>query len=413
VAHWAHRMLVAAAGVATALALSLPAAAATDSDHDGLRNSFETTRSHTDPHNADTGKDGLLDPAEDPDGDGLSNLGEQRFGTDPLSQDTDGDGIPDGREDANGNGISNATEQDRRPIPRHLVPSLAAAPGDASISYRCHSGPYESRIHPCVFGDRNGHATIVIFGDSHAAQWVPGLIPPAKATGWQIVTLTKSGCPSARIRFEEPNFPGAEQSCNRWRRRGVAWIGSHQPDVVILASSRGYVLIDARGHRLTRSQSAKPWRKGLAQTLGSLPDPSKAVVLSDTPSMRKDVPQCLSANRNRISACERPRSKAIPRVHVDAEKAAAVARGAVFASMNAVVCPYDPCPLIVGHFLMWRNASHLTATYARQLAPSVGAMVSRILSRSGSGEPVATGSKVDLELPDMTSIMRASHIGRD
>ena len=55
-----------------------------DTDDDGLTDWEEVKRHHTDPREADTDGDGLLDGYE------VQN------GTDPLNPDTDGDGIPDG-----------------------------------------------------------------------------------------------------------------------------------------------------------------------------------------------------------------------------------------------------------------------------------------------------------------------------
>ncbi len=56
-----------------------------DADGDGLTNWEEVKRYHTDPHDADT------------DGDGLMDGYEVQNGTDPLNPDSDGDGIPDGQ----------------------------------------------------------------------------------------------------------------------------------------------------------------------------------------------------------------------------------------------------------------------------------------------------------------------------
>ena len=118
-----------------------------DLDSDGLDHYGELVAG-SDPNDADSDDDGLLDgfevangfdpltPGEetgDPDGDGLDNLAEQTHGTDPFDADSDGDGLSDGFEvanvfdpldpDENGNGkldgqddtdadgLSNATEQ--------------------------------------------------------------------------------------------------------------------------------------------------------------------------------------------------------------------------------------------------------------------------------------------------------------
>ena len=85
-------------------------AAATDSDHDGLTDSFELTRSLTNPHRADTNGNGIPDGLEDPDHDGLTNRQEQTTGTNPRRADTNGNGIRDDREDPDHDGLWNRTE---------------------------------------------------------------------------------------------------------------------------------------------------------------------------------------------------------------------------------------------------------------------------------------------------------------
>ena len=89
-----------------------------DTDGDGLSDHFEVTTNGTDnvyltdPLTADTDGDGMTDQweidnglnplvddaANDPDGDGATNLEEEQAGTDPNNADTDSDGMPDGWE---------------------------------------------------------------------------------------------------------------------------------------------------------------------------------------------------------------------------------------------------------------------------------------------------------------------------
>lgn len=77
----------------------------TDSDDDGLEDSFEEEHSggngsqtELDPRDSDSDDDGILDGDEDFDNDGLTNSEEQQQGTDPNDSDTDGDGLLDGEE---------------------------------------------------------------------------------------------------------------------------------------------------------------------------------------------------------------------------------------------------------------------------------------------------------------------------
>ncbi len=84
-----------------------------DTDGDGLWDGDEVNVHGTNPNHADTDGDGLLDSYElakgfdplvggeetqDPDLDGLDNLGEQAAGTDPFNADSDGDRLLDGAE---------------------------------------------------------------------------------------------------------------------------------------------------------------------------------------------------------------------------------------------------------------------------------------------------------------------------
>lgn len=118
------------------LAPSLAGAASTDSDRDGMPNSWEAKyklnsrsktdrnldkdadglsnwgeyRAGTDPTVGDTDNDNIGDAREDRDRDSLSNGGEIQASTDPAKADTDGDGIKDGNEDYDRDGVKNGDE---------------------------------------------------------------------------------------------------------------------------------------------------------------------------------------------------------------------------------------------------------------------------------------------------------------
>ncbi|MBN2348386.1 MAG: hypothetical protein JXJ22_06090, partial [Bacteroidales bacterium] len=89
-----------------------------DDDSDGIDNAIEITIG-TDPLDADTDNDGLLDGAEDIDQDGILDPGE----TNPKDSDTDDDGLSDGEEityslnnrlaDTDGDGLTDGLEMGR------------------------------------------------------------------------------------------------------------------------------------------------------------------------------------------------------------------------------------------------------------------------------------------------------------
>lgn len=371
-----------------ALPAAAPAAAAEDSDGDGLNDRFEERWGVTDPGLADSDGDGLIDAAEDHDGDDLSALGEQLFGTDPGSPDSDGDGIGDGREDSDGDGIDHAHEQDQRRAPRNLRPDPAEAYWDRAANYddECHSDQFESQLRTCAFGDADAEHVVLLFGDSHALQWLPALTGPAPRNGWQVVTLTKAACPPARIlsgRKEEV----AGTSCERWRDRAIAWIRANRPDVAILAGgSRIYKLVDGRGERIPDEERTERWQQGLAETLGRMPSSTRTIVLADTPFLDVNPATCLAEDLSDLSACTSSRDSAIDADFDRAERETTEAAGAIYADLTGLLCSYSPCPIVIGDVLAYRNRDHITATFARQLAPSLGAVVEAALALGEDGE---------------------------
>jgi hypothetical protein len=93
-------------------------AALGDSDADGMPDDWERA------HGLSVGTN---DGAADPDGDGLSNIGEYTASTDPKNADSDGDGYSDGTE------VSNSTDpKDPTSIPGNLAPLGTAILGTQS-----------------------------------------------------------------------------------------------------------------------------------------------------------------------------------------------------------------------------------------------------------------------------------------
>ncbi len=366
---------------------SASAAPQADSDGDGLRDGFEVAWGVTSATLADSDGDGLIDAAEDADGDGLSALGEQRFRTDAGLADSDGDGVPDGDEDSDGDGVSNAKQQDRRRLPDGLRPSLEMAWWDRSDSYddRCHNDAVDAELRTCSFGDVDGDVSIVLLGDSHALQWLPALVAAAAWEGWRVTTLTKAACPPAQVQFGRKE-PGAAASCDAWRADVLAWLAEEPPDLLLMTGAgRVYNILGADGQALAEDDALAAWKRGLAATLRSVPGTTRVVVLADTPLMRRNPVSCLEASPGDMSACQTPRSVALGDWLDAVEREVAGAAGAAFESLSDLVCPYDPCPVVIGDVLLWRNADHITATFAERLAPAMRALVQRHLPTAADG----------------------------
>jgi hypothetical protein len=365
-------------------ALPMAAAHAADLDGDGLRDGFERRYGLTSHDTRDSDGDGVVDSAEDEDGDKLGNRGEQRYGTDPGDPDTDGDGILDGDEDEDGDGRTNAREQLERRVPRNVRPALARAHLDNNGLKRwCGVTAGHSRVKACRFGDPDSDTTVVLMGDSHALALLLPFKRAVNQKGWQLVSVIKGGCiPLVGLGNANQYRLDRIGACRQWRARAFAWLRAQRdpPDLVVLAFSDRYRLADRSGAKLPKDHFPELWAAGLRRTLKAMPKRSQLLVLGDVPHNRGNPIRCLRRDPSDMSACATPRKPLEERPVELALRAEAAVSGARFDTLYDSICPHDPCPLVQGDVLIWRDRSHLTSTFAMALAPAVRRILEEALA---------------------------------
>ncbi len=375
---------IAALALATLLLLTLAASSvvAADRDKDGLQDWFERKHGVTSPDRKDSDWDGVIDSAEDNDGDRLGNLGEQRFRTSPGRRDTDGDGTADGNEDRDGDGRSNAREQDQRPVPAGLRPSLAAAATDFSgVTRGCDSRKGSSALRRCWFGKAGSNTRIVLMGDSHAMMLVDPIARVASAEGWRLVTMLKGGCSPVFGTMNAGQMEGdGGRSCRNWRGRAVSAIEDKPPDLFIITASESYKLVDASGRVIPKAKRPPLWNAGMDRMIERMPAKTRVLVLGDVPNNSEHPVRCLQANPGDMSRCVTRREPLSERRVEVALRAAVADHDQHFATLYHKICSYDPCPLVQGRTMMWRDRSHLTGTFARHLTPALRTILRDVMS---------------------------------
>jgi hypothetical protein len=204
---------------------------------------------------------------------------------------------------------------------------------------------------------------MLLFGDSHAAQWFEPIERYALQHGYRLVVLLKMGCPVADVDFSGQVLP---YTCPPWRDRAIAWMTEHQPALVVVSNS--YVQYDS---------DAEEWAAGSDATYGRIADAVDApvVVFGDNPASPVEVPVCLSGNLDDASACDVSRDEATRRDLIAAEYAAAQAHSFTFVDTTEWFCTDDNCPVIVGNILVLRDETHITAPMALYLQPLVDAAI--------------------------------------
>ncbi|MBB2942193.1 peptidoglycan/LPS O-acetylase OafA/YrhL [Actinoplanes lutulentus] len=263
-----------------------------------------------------------------------------------------------------------ADAQTATKVPENLTPAFETAAGERSAPQEegCHvglTGPFRPET-DCEYANVDADRTVVLFGDSHALQWFPAFEDLARKRDWRLIVYTRSACSPAGLELQERRAQRRYTECDTWRRQILRKIGKLKADLVVVSSSVNY-------RALLTGDPPDPeavWRSGWARTLATLKRSSGAVaVLGDTPFLAGDPADCLATRPAAIGTCAPPADmvvlepgwRAIQRATANAAKVPTI-------DPLPWLCA-ERCPLVVGNRLVYRDSNHLTAAYARLVAP--------------------------------------------
>jgi peptidoglycan/LPS O-acetylase OafA/YrhL len=235
----------------------------------------------------------------------------------------------------------------------------------------------------CVFGDASAARTVVLIGDSHAAQWFPALERLALHERFRLIAWTKSGCPLAPgVHLYLPAIGRDYTECLAWSASVLRQLHAMpRPSLVILGRTSTYLpqVLAPDGDQVSDEHARELWGAGVASAVSSLERVAdRVVVLRDTPHAPWDVPACISWDPDSTARCNFPRARD---GHSDdaeyaAERAAGVPRGA-YSDPAPAVCPRATCKAVVDGVITYRDDNHLTAAFAaarwRQFAQALDA----------------------------------------
>ena len=168
------------------------------------------------------------------------------------------------------------------------------------------------------------------------------------------------------------DFKRRYDECDRWREAALARIGAEHPDLVIVGSSHPYTVTGTNGPG--PSDSGRALKAGLTQVLLRIHALAAAVALiGDTPKFDADPPDCLSQHLDDVLACAEPRAGTIDLAWIGIEAALAAQAGATFVDPTSWACPTDPCPVVIGRYLVFRDRHHLATPFVTALRTELAA----------------------------------------
>jgi hypothetical protein len=237
----------------------------------------------------------------------------------------------------------------------------------------------------CEFGDPRAARTLVLFGDSHAMQWMSAMRKAADAEGWRLLTLVKPGCAASDINPHHPTVPS--DTCRVWRERAIQKIIDLAPFAVVMASYNGATVRneDLLTSNLMPVDEVRSGTRSILLKLGAAG--VQVVVMRDTPLPPSNVPACISRSIGRahstMDPCEFDASKALNASAFEAERAAGEGLTNVYyLDMDDLICPGVSCPAVQDGRIVYRDENHLAGSYAESLAGEVAARLSRVLDRA-------------------------------
>jgi peptidoglycan/LPS O-acetylase OafA/YrhL len=254
----------------------------------------------------------------------------------------------------------------------HIVPDPLVANEDYT---QCTQVIESAEVRSCAYGKQDSDVVVAVVGDSHANQWVPGLSKVAEKKGWALVEYTKAACSFSDVPVatkDQKPYP----SCNEWSAAVLDQLIKEKPTMVITAQSSKGVFVNGelRYDPVGRSALAAGLRRYYeALTKAGIP----VLVIQDSPAPTQDIPDCVEANTDELTACAADRAVMVPDDHGSDQMEAVQGLSNVrVVDFNDAICPTDKCAAVIGNVLLYRDNSHLTGTYVRTLVPFLDKRIS-------------------------------------
>ena len=244
-------------------------------------------------------------------------------------------------------GTSNA------PIPLTTTPSLIAAPNDHVNLGACDA--YNTpNWHLCNYGDPTGTQTVVIFGNSHGAMWVPAIAAAAKASHMKFYPVVHEAC-GFQVMVDIGNKWGPDNICTKWYDVALADIAKLRPSTIIFGTYTGEA----------------GWIPGEKIILNKLKTMTpRVIVLSDTTAIGNPAACMLQSNATQGTCLASVTATRASNTTITQQLAAA--SGSQFVNVTPWFCDDNRCPSLINDIVPFFDGAHLTAAYSSYLGTAMG-----------------------------------------
>ena len=222
----------------------------------------------------------------------------------------------------------------------------------------CHVNNGETLSPECTYGQRGSKKKIVLFGDSHAAQWFPALERLANEYKFELISLTKSACPGPAVqKVDSGEYKNAD--CFAWRDNSFDRIAELKPYAVIFSGFQHFEVPD--GYSTRREW----WQAGQRRTLDALRGNANHIVyITDTPHPQQDIPACLAGGV--ISDCD------------DTERSEPISIPGLKAINPTPWLCTSKCSSVINELVAYRDGSHISIAMSESFTQPLSAALKRL-----------------------------------
>ncbi|MEY3407469.1 MAG: hypothetical protein RL038_530 [Actinomycetota bacterium] len=214
----------------------------------------------------------------------------------------------------------------------------------------------------CVFGDPDSDVTVMLVGDSHAANWFAAVEKATESAGIKLLSRTKSSCGIFNMiaRDDKEEFP----DCLNWRENIKQEIAEVKPDLVIvsqLLSTIDYELKSATERRSYSEFKLRLVHQGLEELADIAP---QVLYVHDIPKLSFEPSKCVRTFSPAECVSDRFRNE-IDSTAWPSELPTNVSE----VNFNDQICQPRICSTTNANYILYRDRHHLTANFSASLAP--------------------------------------------
>lgn len=243
---------------------------------------------------------------------------------------------------------------------------------------------------PCIGGDTTSMRRLVVWGDSHAAAIMPGILEYASERGLAVHQLTMANCPPL-LDAAVSDGTSSSPACPAFNQQVIDYISSDSAVSTVLLAARWALytetqrvglesgtpvyLVERASDVLSSDRSKEVFGRSLARTIQRIADAGRSIVVfGSIPALGINIPECAARNHRQGAPgvpCALSSSQAKDQLQHTTEVIRQIA------DRHPNVCTFWPqrvlcdgagCAGVDGDVIRYADDDHLTVAGARLLA---------------------------------------------